>query len=151
MNQQDDNMLSAVARAMDSQTVAYEQLSSITKRLSAALIASELSSIEELTRQGERELTQMRSCLLEIMTKLTSFAEERAKSNEKLETHIKETFEASAKQLIDCAREFQSVSVKANGLAMSGTSFTNACVQQIGVPASTYKKPIMRYTEASRR
>ena len=151
MNNPNDNLLEVVSAAMDTQAEAYASLSATTKRLSSALIAGELSTIENLTRQGEKELTQMRSLLLEIMTKLTRFAEERAASGNKLDEQVKERFEKSAKALIEIANEFETISTVAGGLALSGTSFTNACVQECGVTPSTYKKPILRYTEAARR
>lgn len=146
-----DSLLDVVSSTMDSQAEAYEALTATVQRLSSALVTGELSAIETLTRQGEKELTKMRALLLEIMTKLTRFAEERAASESKLEQQIKERFEASAKQLIEIANEFEAVSKVAGGLALSGTSYTNACVQECGVVPSTYKKPILRYSEASRR
>jgi hypothetical protein len=117
------------------------------------LTRGEPNSIESLTRAGESELLRMRSRLLEITSALTKFSEMRAGQTEKtsLAPDVREQFEASAKMLLEAARSFQKVAVRASSLAVGGSSFSTACIQMCGVPPTTYRAPVLRYAEGAGR
>lgn len=144
-----DELINKVANLMTEQTDAYNRLQRTTNELQTALINSELIKIEKLTREGESELLWMRSRLLEITSELTKFAEYRATQNEKrpLAPNIREAFDTSAKNLLEIAKEFKSLTSRAAGLALGGSSFATACIQVCGVPASTYRKPVLKNYE----
>lgn len=132
---------------MSEQTAAYAQLESAARQLSAALLSGEPNTIETLTRSGEIELLRMRSRLLEITSALTSFAELRANQTAKtpLDATAREQFEAAAKNLLESARQFQTVAAGAKNLALGGSSFATACIQMCGVPPTTYRAPVLKY------
>ena len=138
---------------MTEQTEAYARLESATAQLAAALVRGEITSIESLTKAGESELLRMRSRLLEVTTALTKFAELRAGQTDKtpLATEARENFEAGAKRLLESARRFQTIAGRASSLAVGGSSFASACIQKCGVPASTYRAPVLRYAEGALR
>lgn len=138
---------------MTEQTEAYARLESATAQLSAALVRGEITSIESLTKAGEAELLRMRSRLLEVTSALTTFAELRAGQANKmpLATEARENFEAGAKRLLESARSFQKIAGRASSLAVGGSSFASACIQKCGVPASTYRAPVLRYAEGAVR
>lgn len=144
-----DQLLNDVANLMRKQGEAYTLLEASTSLLSAALISGDLVAVEKHTREGERELTRMRSGLLEIMSTLTRFAEQRPAEGTKLDIGIKREFETSAKALIEKAREFKRLAERTANLALGGSSFAAACIQGCGIPPSTYNKPVLRRTEAS--
>lgn len=138
-----DNILASVSNFMNEQAEAYSVLDSATRKLSNALVQSDLPLIDKYTREGESELTRMRSRMLEIMSALTQFAEQRAADAQKLDPQIKEQFEQCAKQLIEKARDFKSLADKTANLALAGSSFASACIQVCGVPPTTYNKPVL--------
>lgn len=144
-----DDLIKKVAELMTEQTAAYARLESATMQLTAALSRNEPQQIESLTRAGDSELLRMRARLVEITSALTKFAEIRASQTEKiaLDPQAREQFETAAKQLLEHAREFKKLSDRAASLAHGGSSFTSACIQMCGVPPSTYRAPILRYSE----
>lgn len=143
-----DQLIQEVANLMSEQTASYKQLEAATKNLSVALTQGEPNKIENLTREGEKELLQMRSRLLDITSKLTKFAEIRAKQTENLplEKKVREQFEESAKKLLEIAKEFERLTLRATNLALSGSSFATACIQVCGLPPTTYNAPILKNT-----
>ena len=148
MNLNRDNILASVSDFMNEQAEAYSILDSATRKLSNALVQSDLPLIEKYTREGESELTRMRSRMLEIMSALTQFAEQRAADGQKLDPQIKEQFEQCAKELIEKAREFKRLADKTANLALAGSSFAAACIQVCGVPPTTYNKPVLNKSGA---
>lgn len=148
-----DELIRKVAELMHEQTAAYARLESAAEQLSAALVRGEPKTIESLTRAGETELTRMRARLLEITSALTGFAESRARENEKssLDSAAREQFEAAAKKILEAAKNFQKISNKATNLARGGSSFASACVQMCGVPPTTYRAPVLKYSEGGMR
>lgn len=143
-----DQLIQEVAVLMSEQSESYKRLESATKKLSVALTQGEPNNIEKITRDGETELLQMRSRLLEITSKLTAFAEARAlqPENPPLEKSVREQFEESAKTLLEIAKEFERLTLKATNLALSGSSFATACIQFCGLPPTTYNAPILKQT-----
>ena len=139
-----NKILASVAEFMREQSEAYENLDAITRKLSNALVQSDLPLIEKYTKKGESELTRMRSKLLDIMSSLTKFAEQRSSEDQKLEAQTKESFEACASELIEKAREFKRLIDKTANLALAGSSFAAACIQTCGVPPTTYNKPVLK-------
>ena len=146
-----DELIKKVATLMSEQTDAYDRLQKTTNELQTALINSDLTKIEKLTREGESELLWMRSRLLEITSELTKFAEYRATQNENkpLQEEIRVAFDTSAQNLLKIAREFKSLTSRASSLALGGSSFATACIQVCGVPASTYRKPVLKNHEGT--
>ncbi len=141
-----NELIQKVANLMSEQAQAYSRLQKTTKNLQASLIQGDVTQIEKLTREGESELLWMRSRLLEITSELTHFAETRATQaeNQPLEENIREEFDKSAKGLIEIAKEFKTLTSRVTGLALGGSSFATACIQVCGVPASTYRKPVLK-------
>jgi hypothetical protein len=148
-----DQIILNVAELMTEQTDAYARLESAGNQLASAMVRGEPAAIESLTKIGETELLRMRVCLLKITSALTMFAESRTGEAEKspLDQEGREKFEAAAKRLLESARSFQNVSSRAANLAIGGTSFSSACVQMCGVPPTTYRQPVLKYTEGERR
>jgi hypothetical protein len=144
-----NELIEKVANLMSDQTSAYARLQSATSQLAAALTQGEPEKIESITRTGETELMRMRSRLLEMISALTAFSEMRAGEAEKtqLDRTIREQFDTAAKQLIESARGFQAIAGRCASLAMGGSSFSTACLQHAGVPATTYRAPVLKYAE----
>lgn len=148
-----NEIIQNVAVLMSEQTENYAELKETTQELSKALIAGDPIKIEVLTRNGESKLLQMRSRLVEIASSLTSFAESRASQEENLplEDTIREQFESAAQNLLELAREFQTLVKQATDLAHAGSSFATACIQTCGLPATTYNAPILKYAEGGNK
>lgn len=148
-----DDLIRKVANLMSEQTSAFTRLESATAQLSGVLVRGELVGLEALTRAGEKELQKMRSRLLEITSALTEFAEIRTRQTEKepLNPEARKEFEESAKGLLDAAKSFQKVSARASSLAVAGSSFANACIQMCGIPPTTYRAPVLKYSEGGNR
>jgi len=142
MNSTRNSLLTDVSDLMNSQADAFVRLETATKALSVGLMKHDLAAIEKQSRAGECELTEMRARLLETMKALTRFAEEKAKTGETLDPAIKSNFEASAKKLIDNAKEFKRLADRTSQLVLGGASFSTACIQECGIPATTYNKPV---------
>lgn len=144
-----DDLIRKVAELMTEQTASYTRLESATAQLAAALAKNDPQAIESLTRAGESELLRMRVRLVEITSALTKFAEIRAAQEEKvaLDPQAREEFETAAKNLLELAREFRKICDRASNLARGGSSFSSACIQMCGVPPSTYRAPVLRYSE----
>ena len=141
-----DELVRKVAKLMQEQAAAYGCLEAATKHLAAALARGASDSIESLTRTGDSELLRMRSRLLQITAALNSFAESRAANaqNAPIGAEAKNEFETAAKDLLEAARSFQTISGRAGNLALSGSSFATACIQVCGVPPQTYRAPAIR-------
>lgn len=148
-----DELIKKVAALMAEQTSAYSRLESATTQLSAVMMRGESSSVESLSKAGEKELLGMRSRLLEITSDLTRFAEIRAKEPERspLDPAAREHFESSAKALVEAAKSFQRTAGRASSLALGGISFANACIQMCGLPPTTYRAPVLKYAEGAGR
>ena len=148
-----DELIQKISDLMTEQASAYTRLESATAQLSAALVRGEPELIESLTRTGESELTRMRSRLLEITSTLTEFAEMRARQDEKkpLEPSVRDAFDSAAKGLLEAARKFQNISNRVANLAINGSSFASACIQNCGVLPSTYRAPILKYSTGGAR
>jgi hypothetical protein len=146
-----NELIKKVAALMDDQATAYSRLHSAANQLAAALMKGDPDNIESLSRAGETELLRMRARLLEMISALTEFSEMRASQEEKapLEKTIREQFDMAAKQLLDAARSFQSVTNRCTSLALGGSAFSAACLQVCGVPPSTYHAPVLRYAEGA--
>jgi hypothetical protein len=148
-----NDLIQKISDLMNEQASAYTRLESATAQLSAALVRGEPEMIESLSRTGETELTRMRSRLLEITSLLTDFAELRAREEEKkpLEPSVRDAFDAAARDLLDAARQFQKISNRVANLAVNGSTFASACIQNCGVSPSTYRAPILKYSTGGAR
>jgi hypothetical protein len=148
-----NELIQKVANLMSDQTSAYERLLSATNQLAAAMTHGEPGTVESLSRAGETELMRMRARLLEMISALTDFSEMRAEEAEKtpLDKTVREQFDGAAKQLIDAARSFQSAAARGASLALGGSAFSSACLQICGIPASTYRAPVLKYAEGAVR
>jgi hypothetical protein len=148
-----DEMIRKIAQLMTEQSAAYSSLESLTTQLIAALTRSEPNSIESLSRTGETELFRMRSRLLEITTTLTEFSEFRARETEPapLDPDAREKFETAVSELLQAARTFAKTGRRAGALALGGSSFAAAGIQMCGVPPTTYRAPILKYSTGAQR
>ncbi len=136
---------------MADQSAAYTSLESLTTKLIVALTACESSSIESLSRAGETELFRMRSRLLEITSALTDFAQLRSSQTESqpLDSDAREQFETAANKLLETARRFEILAGRASSLALGGSSFAAATIQMCGVPPTTYRAPVLKYSKGA--
>jgi hypothetical protein len=148
-----NELIQKVADLMGDQTSAYNRLQSGAGQLAAALVQGEPNTIESLSRSGETELMRMRARLLEMISALTEFSAMRAGETEKipLDKGIREQFDTAAKQLLEAAGSFQSVASRCTSLALGGSAFSAACLQMCGVPATTYRAPVLKYAEGAAR
>jgi hypothetical protein len=148
-----DDLIQKVSNLMDEQAAAYTRLESATAQLAVALVRGEPESIESLAKVGEGELLKMRSRLLEITSSLTDFAELRAREEQKrpLEPNVREAFDNAAKKLLASARTFQKISGRVANLAINGSSYANACIQNCGIVPSTYRPPVLKYSTGGLR
>lgn len=148
-----DDLIRKVANLMSEQTSAYSRLESATTQLSAVMMRGEPNLVESLSKAGEKELLKMRSRLLEITSALTEFAELRAAQTERtpLDNSAREQFEMSAKSLLEAAKSYQKTAGRASSLALGGSSFATACIQMCGLPPTTYRAPVLKYTEGATR
>lgn len=146
-----DDLIRKIATLMAEQSAAYTSLESLTGQLIASLTTCEPNRIESLSRAGETELFRMRSRLLEITSLLTDFADLKAKQTEHtpIDPPTRDEFEKSANALLDVARQFQKTVGRATSLALSGSSFAAANIQQCGVPPTTYAAPVLRYSRGA--
>ncbi len=148
-----DDLIRKVANLMSEQTAAYSRLESATNQLSSVMMRGEPHVVETLSKAGEKELLSMRSRLLEITSALTDFAEIRARQTERipLDNAAREHFEMSAKSLLEAAKSYQKTAGRASSLALGGSSFANACIQMCGLPPTTYRAPVLKYSEGALR
>lgn len=146
-----DELIRKIADLMAEQTAAYTSLQSLTTHLIAALTRSEPTTIESLSRSGETEMFRMRARLLEITSALTAFGKNRADQSDPqpLDKAAREAFEAEANKLLDAARGYQKVASRAASLALGGSSFAAASIQMCGVPPSTYRAPVLKYSKGA--
>ena len=93
----------------------------------------------------------MRSRLLDITSSLTNFAEIKANLAEStpIEPEAREQFEKAANELLETARQFEKTAGRATSLALSGSSFAAANIQMCGVPPTTYRAPVMKYSKSA--
>jgi uncharacterized coiled-coil protein SlyX len=147
-----EEMIRTLSQLMAEQSAAYRSLESVTSQLAVALTRGEPSVIDPLTHAGEKELARMRARLLEITTRLTDFSRLRAqdKSGEPIGADIRDQFEQSSAELTERARSFAAVAARASMLAVSGSTFASMSIQASGVPAMTYKAPVIRNGGAAR-
>lgn len=146
-----DQLIRKIASLMAEQSAAYASLRSLTAQLVAALTRSEAAQIESLCRTGETETLRMRARLVDITTSLTEFGRIRAESAEPvtLDADARAQFEREANNLLDAARAYETVAGRAATLALGGSSFAAAAIQMCGVPASTYRAPVIRQTKGA--
>lgn len=136
---------------MAEQSAAYLSLRSLTTQLVAALTKSEPTLIESLCRTGETETLRMRARLVDITSSLTEFGRLRAESAEPvtLDPDARAAFEREANTLLEAARGYETVAGRASTLALGGSSFAAAAIQMCGVPASTYRAPVIRQSKGA--
>ena len=148
-----DDLIRKIACLMTEQSAAYTSLESLTAKLIVALTRCEPNSVESLSRAGETELFRMRSRLLEITSALTGFAELRAAQTESqpLDIEAREQFESAANKLLEIARSFEKTAGRATTLALGGSSFAAAGIQMCGVPPTTYRAPVLKYSKGVTR
>lgn len=146
-----DDLIRKIAKLMAEQSAAYTSLGSLTSHLIAALTRCEPTSIESLSRSGETELFRMRSRLLEITSELTEFGRLRASQTESapLDPGAREAFETEANKLLETARGYEKIAGRAASLALGGSSFASANIQMCGVPPSTYRAPVLKYSKGA--
>lgn len=146
-----NDLIRKTAILMAEQSAAYTSLESLTTKLIGALTACESNNIESLSRAGETELFRMRSRLLEITSALTEFAQIRAGQTESqpLDSDSREQFETAANNLLETARRFEKLAGRATSLALSGSSYAAATIQMCGVPPTTYRAPVLRYSKGT--
>lgn len=136
---------------MAEQSAAYTSLQSLTSHLITALTRCEPTVIESLSRTGETEMFRMRARLLEITSALTDFGKQRAAngSPQPLDMAAREAFETEANKLLEAARGFEKMAGRAASLALGGSSFASAAIQMCGVPPSTYRAPVLKYSKGA--
>lgn len=136
---------------MAEQSAAYTSLGSLTTHLIAALTRCEPTSIESLSRSGETEMFRMRARLLEITSALTEFGKFRSNNTDPqpLNKIAREEFEKEANNLLDAARSYEKIAGRAAALALGGSSFASASIQMCGVPPSTYRAPVLKYSKGA--
>lgn len=146
-----NDLIKKVAVLMTEQAAGYERLESATQNLSNALVQGNTNLIESLTKTGEAELTRMRSRLLEITSTLTNFAASRASQSESdpLTAEVRDEFDNAAKNLLEVAQKYETLAAKTTSLAVSGSSFAVACIQTCGIPPTTYRAPVLKYSEGA--
>lgn len=146
-----NDLIKQVAALMNEQAEAYERLETATKSLTSALTNGNTNLIESLTKSGEAELTKMRSRLLEITSTLTKFAESRQQqeNNTPLTPEVRDEFDEAAQRLLEVARNFEALAAKTTSLSVGGSSFAIACIQKCGIPPTTYKSPVLKYSEGA--
>ena len=144
-----DEVIQKVAGLMQEQAAAYRQLDTATAYLANALVGGAPEAIEALTRTGEAHLHLMRSRLLQIMFALAEFAEARAKTAtpQSIAPATRQDFETASRALLEAARTYQATSTRAASLAIGGTSFASACIEECGFPPTTYHLPFFRRLE----
>lgn len=146
-----DDLIRKIANLMAEQTAAYTSLQSLTSHLIAALTRCEPTTIESLSRSGETEMFRMRARLLEITSALTEFGKFRsAQADPKpLDPTAREAFETQANKLLEAARSYEKIAGRAASLALGGSSFAAASIQMCGVPPSTYRAPVLKYSKGA--
>lgn len=148
-----DEIIRNVAQLMTEQTAAYASLESLTTQLIGALTRCEAGQIESLSRAGETEMFRMRARLFEITSALTEFTAMRARQTDAqpLDADAREKFETSVDALLDTARTFEKLAGRAASLALSGSTFATAGIQTCGVPPTTYRAPVLKYSKGVAR
>jgi len=141
-----EEIILKIANLMTEQATAFTSLEALTNQLVGALVRCEPTAIETFSRTGETELRRMRSRLLEITTSLTTFSEINRRENHQstIGAEAREKFETAANILLEAARNYQKVSRRTENLAVSGSSFANACIEICGVLPSTYRAPVIK-------
>ena len=93
----------------------------------------------------------MRSRLLQITSELTEFGRQRAAQTEAipLDPSVREEFETEAHSLLETARSYEKVAGRAASLALGGSSFATATIQMCGIPPSTYRAPVLKYSRGT--
>ena len=136
---------------MAEQSAAYASLGSLTSHLIAALTRCEPTTIESLSRSGETEMFRMRARLLEITSALTEFGKFRSSQSDPqpLDPSARDAFEKEAKRLLEEARGYEKIAGRAASLALGGSSFASASIQMCGVPPSTYRAPVLKYSRGA--
>ena len=136
---------------MAEQSAAYTSLQSLTSHLIAALTRCEPTTIESLSRSGETEMFRMRARLLEITSALTEFGKFRSSQTDPqpLDKNAREAFETEANKLLEAARSYEKIAGRAASLALGGSSFAAASIKMCGVPPSTYRAPVLKYSKGA--
>ena len=146
-----DDLIRKIADLLAEQSAAYTSLQSLTSHLIAALTRCEPTTIESLSRSGETEMFRMRARLLEITSALTEFGKFRSDQTDPkpLDPNAREAFETQANKLLEAARSYEKIAGRAASLALGGSSFAAASIQMCGVPPSTYRAPVLKYSKGA--
>lgn len=146
-----DDLIRKIADLMAEQSAAYTSLQSLTSHLIAALTRCEPTTIESLSRSGETEMFRMRARLLEITSALTEFGKFRSDQTDPkpLDPNARQAFETQANKLLEAARSYEKIAGRAASLALGGSSFAAASIQMCGVPPSTYRAPVLKYSKGA--
>lgn len=146
-----DDFIQHAARLMREQANAYRQLNSATEMLAAALVNGAPALIASVTRAGESDLFKMRSRLVQIVSTLTAFSDQRAQSEQTIpiSAEARSTFETASAELMEAARTFERTRRRTASLANNGAGFYAACIESCGVLPTTYRAPYARRGEAN--
>jgi hypothetical protein len=146
-----NDLIHKASSLMQDQAASYSRLISATHQLSSALVRGDLVMVESMTLKTETELFPMRSRLVQIMSTLTAFAEERAGSaDNKITPEARAAFETASSDLLQAARDFHREQKTASALAVNGASFASSCIEMCGVQPTTYRAPYARRGEGMR-
>lgn len=141
-----DDLIQNAAKLMKEQAAAYSRLDSACHQLVEALVNGKPEEIESLTRAGEGELLKMRVRLGQLMSALTTFAEQRA-GEPSLTSETRVAFREASSELLCAAQQFQRIQARAAAMATNGASLATVGIQLRGVEPITYRAPYAKRGE----
>lgn len=146
-----DELIGRAAALMREQADAYARLDAACARLSDVMAAGHPAQVASEVRAVEGEMLRMRSRLVRLMSALTGFSDARAAAPERhaITPATRADFENASAGLLRAARAFRRTHERAAALANGGATFAAACIQQCGVPPTTYRAPYARRGEAA--
>lgn len=137
-----ETLIQQSTQLMREQAQAYRRLTSACEQLTASLVRGGPETITSLVRAGETELLQMRARLVRIMAALSAYADKRAQAGTlQISNETRAEFGQASNDLLQAARDFQSIRARAAALAVNGSNFTNNCIEMCGVQPTTYRAP----------
>lgn len=137
-----ETLIQQSTQLMREQAQAYRRLTSACEQLTASLVRGAPETITSLVRAGETELLQMRARLVRIMSALTTYADKRSQAGTlQISAEARTEFGQASNDLLQAARDFQSIRARAAALAVNGSNFTNNCIEMCGVQPTTYRAP----------
>jgi hypothetical protein len=146
-----NDLIHKASKLMREQAASYFQLQTTSSRLGEAMVLGDLALIESCRQSCERELFPMRARLVQLMSTLAVFSEERAKfPDNQIAADARNAFESASKELLDAARTFQRTQKLASTVATNGATLTSAFIEMCGVQPTTYRAPYARRTEGRR-